>query len=139
MKSSKQFVNLMMIYVIFSVGNILIVFGNSRIAFGNGSVTLRCDKYYLSIMNLTTRNESELVRILEDCDGKQQCTFPTSQDLKDSSVSFYCTSKQRFHLTYIAQINTKYVVTRHLSRVTCSLFVSIHLIFAQYDNVIYDL
>ncbi|XP_034308104.2 uncharacterized protein [Magallana gigas] len=70
-----------------------LVLWDSRIAFSTGTVTLHCYKYYLSIMNLTSQTESELVSILEACDGKQQCTIPTSQNLKDSSVSFYCTDR----------------------------------------------
>ncbi|XP_052689783.1 uncharacterized protein LOC128167874 [Crassostrea angulata] len=70
-----------------------LVLWDSRIAFGNGNVTLQCYKDYLSIMNLISQTESELESILEACDGKQQCTIPTSQNLKDSSISFYCTDR----------------------------------------------
>ncbi|XP_034319453.2 uncharacterized protein [Magallana gigas] len=70
-----------------------LVLWDSRIAFGNGTVTLHCYKYYLSIMNLTSQTESELVSILEACDGRQHCTFPTSRKLKQNLIRFNCTDR----------------------------------------------
>ncbi|XP_048779632.2 uncharacterized protein LOC125683013 [Ostrea edulis] len=65
----------------------------TSVAFRNGSLALTCDDYYLSIMNMSDFNVSEILPILEACDGKQHCSFKSSSNIQHKTLMFYCQNK----------------------------------------------
>ncbi|XP_034308055.2 uncharacterized protein [Magallana gigas] len=110
-----------------TIDNQELVLWDSRIAFENGNVTLHCYKYYLSIMNLTSQ-EVELESILEACDGKQQCTFSTSQKLKYNTINFYCTDRcvnEAYNNTiFVSQLMTDSGIRYHRPTEACIDFTA---------------
>lgn len=74
-------------------------------------LSLRCDVYFLSVMNLTGGNDSLLGEIMRTCDGKQQCTIQSSAALQNETLSFYCSGQYvvmqclTFHYAFIACID----------------------------------
>ncbi|XP_048779628.2 uncharacterized protein LOC125683011 [Ostrea edulis] len=65
----------------------------TNVVFPTGSLSLTCDDYYLSIMNMSDFHVDEFLRILEACDGKQHCSFNSSSHIQNKTLMFYCQDK----------------------------------------------
>ncbi|XP_055998162.1 uncharacterized protein LOC130047378 isoform X2 [Ostrea edulis] len=65
----------------------------TNVVFPTGSLSLTCDDYYLSIMNMSDFHVDEFLRILEACDGKQHCSFNSSSHIQNKTLIFYCQDK----------------------------------------------
>ncbi|XP_062578281.1 uncharacterized protein LOC134240189 [Saccostrea cucullata] len=58
--------------------------------FSTGSISLRCNNDYISIMNMSQFDSALFISLLSKCDGKQQCSFNSNSTIKDNTLSFVC-------------------------------------------------